>query len=1152
MTQHFRTPTRTVAVGSLRPLALLCGFLLSAALTFAEPVKFDIPAQPTTDALQQFIKQSGASVMYSADLLGKVRSPEVKGELEPLEALQQLLAGTDFTVRKEGAASFVIVPASTKPGTIEGSVSEEKSSRPVVSARVTLAGTTQSALTDKRGRFFLDAVAPGDHALMILAEGMQDTKVTDVTVKAGHRLSLSAIAIPVKKEGPFQLEDYVVSAKKNDGVIELDPYSVEGRREKPFVSGNMDIPRTVNDAQPYYIFDAKSIDRSGATNIEDFLKQRLTMNTVSLQSGQASDTNVLGNTSSINLRGLGTDKTLILVNGRRVAGLSIVVAGNFRLDQPDINGIALSSIERIEVLPASASGIYGGSAVGGVINIVMKRNYSGGEIQLSYDNTWGTDSPRRRLSFNYGQSIEGGRTHLLLSASWSDAEPMLVRDRKEILQNNFGIIIKNSPAYFYSATSPVLGALPNITASSAAQTTLTLKDGTVIPTRITHVPAGTSTSTPKSVLFSGLAANSGSWNLDRPESTQPTGLLRPFGATPKIASFGLSVRRQMTDLWEIFAEASQSENKSTSLINSNTNVTVPASSPVNPFTTAVTVIVPDASIQRIATQSWNRSYNVGVIAQLPFDWIGELDISRSKSRYTYQFAANDSNARTADLANGTLNVFIDTLRFPISQEKYLGTVRYTGSSTLEDYSMRGAGPIAKLPWGSANLTIGIQHRIAERADAPLETRYNTSVNSSIIQKYYGGKQLTDSAYGEATIPLVKNKWLPFVHSFLLQLSGRSERYVVDTGTPLETTIISSGVKLYSLPPLVNGKPYFTKDRYSSTNGTVGIRYQPFPDLTFRASHATAFLPPLPTQLVKNPTPDTDMITVNDPVTGQTGIRVYTLSGGNPDLKPQTSKSLNAGMIWAPRAGFLRGLRVNLEYYNIDQYNAIGFLSAQQIIDSQGAYPERINRDGSGMITQVDISQMNLYRRTTEGCDISASYSLNTGLGTFNLAAAETYIFHHMQQVSLTAPDREYVDFPSAGGTIGAARYKGAINLDWEHRQWSAGWAFRYVSAYKQRGADGDPVTTIQTFVMAQGKDTIPFQAYHDIYVGYVFGKSIRAGHSRKGMGSKLLSDLTLQLGVRNVFNKVPPLDAFFSSNFYSSPYGDSRLRNYWIKVRKQF
>ncbi|MEJ1962128.1 MAG: Plug domain-containing protein [Gammaproteobacteria bacterium] len=109
---------------------------------------------------------------------------------------------------------------------------------------------------------------------------------------------------------------------------------------------NVDIKRTADDVQPYVVFDREAIAKSGATSVEDFLKRRLTMNTVAATNLQGAD--VTGNASSFNLRGLGTEQTLVLVDGRR---LSPFTRGGGLPTQPDLNGIPLSAIERIEVLP---------------------------------------------------------------------------------------------------------------------------------------------------------------------------------------------------------------------------------------------------------------------------------------------------------------------------------------------------------------------------------------------------------------------------------------------------------------------------------------------------------------------------------------------------------------------------------------------------------------------------------------------------------------------------------------------------------------------------------------------------------------------------------------------------------------------------------
>ena len=118
--------------------------------------------------------------------------------------------------------------------------------------------------------------------------------------------------------------------------------------------------------------------------------------------------------SSISLRGIGFGfDTLILVNGRRQPA-SRQGAGQ---GQPDINYIPLSAIDTIEVLPASAGALYGGNAVGGVLNIVLKQNYSGLELRASYNDTWDGGAPISTFDLSGGTTLEDGRTHVMLVGS---------------------------------------------------------------------------------------------------------------------------------------------------------------------------------------------------------------------------------------------------------------------------------------------------------------------------------------------------------------------------------------------------------------------------------------------------------------------------------------------------------------------------------------------------------------------------------------------------------------------------------------------------------------------------------------------------------------------------------------------------------------
>src|SRR6266853_1676627 len=216
-----------------------------------------------------------------------------------------------------------------------------------------------------------------------------------------------------------------------------------------------------------------------------FFKQRLTMNTTAATASQGQ--NFSGSTSSINLRGLGTNQTLVLVDGRRLADINL----NGQMGQPDLNGIPLAAIERIEVLPTTASGIYGGSATGGVINIILRRDYSGGESKLTYANTFDSKAAIRRVDQSVGFTLEEGKTNILIAGSYSDQTPLLLRDRDLYQRGEAAILANNNNSYSALNTLgvvPPLGATPTITSIDGSN--LTLKSGAALNSPITYVPVG--------------------------------------------------------------------------------------------------------------------------------------------------------------------------------------------------------------------------------------------------------------------------------------------------------------------------------------------------------------------------------------------------------------------------------------------------------------------------------------------------------------------------------------------------------------------------------------------------------------------------------------------------------------------------------------
>ncbi|MFC4307785.1 TonB-dependent receptor [Steroidobacter flavus] len=898
---------------------------------------------------------------------------------------------------------------------------------------------------------------------------------------------------------------------------------VQSRR--PFTDQNMDIVRTGDDVQPYQILSSEKIERSGAVNVEDFLKQNLTMNTTAQTNG-AQASNYLGNTSSINLRGLGANQTLILINGRRSAAPVYFGAVN----QPDINGIPLSAIDRIETLPNSAAAIYGGAALGGVINVVLKHDYRGGDLKVSYDTPTDGAAARGAVDGAYGMAFENGKTNVMFSGYYSESDSMQIADRPELASRGLDTILANYPALISSTTLPYsFGTTPNIVASDGGL--LTLRNGTALNSAMTYIPAGfTAGSDP-----AALVANAGGVNYTRPDITgrlaNVASLRGQVGGEATVKSFGVVARRQMTERLEAFAEYFYASNGTHAAVNPIAdNYRIPNTAPTNPFQQAVTVSLPLDITQPYETGSITRRVVVGAVMDLPNDWRGEADYTWSSSRANYRSVGLDTNALQTALNTGAVNPFVDTLRSPLDLSAYYAPFAYTAPSTLDDFAVRLAGPLPRLWAGAPTLAIGIGHR-KEGLDNGYFQRVSPDFPSSGYTRYtnfLNQSQTTDSVYLETLFPLVAR--VPGVRALDLQMAVRTERYDVDTGTGSQNTGPDYRIDWSTIER--------NTVEYTSTNPTLGLRYKPIDSLTLRASYATAFLPPAYSQIVAG-TLDPVPLLVIDPQRGFTAISVNRIRGGNPDLKPQESTSWNVGVIFEP--GFLQGARFNLEWYRIEQSNVILTPTAQQIVDNESQFPGRVQRAAptagdpyqAGPITLVDYSLVNANESRTEGFDFTASYRWRTQrYGSYLLSAQATRIDSYQVQSSLGSPLQEIVNQVAYGAPL---KFRSNAALIWYRGPWSAGWVMSYFGSYPQYNVGTD------IYVRAQGDTEVSSQSYHDLSGSYRFEQTRGA-----------LAGVTVQFGVKNLFNERPPLDVYFPAYLYSSPFGDSRLRSVWASLGKRF
>ncbi|WP_066817835.1 TonB-dependent receptor [Sphingomonas mali] len=948
------------------------------------------------------------------------------------------------------------------------------------------------------------AMEPRD-ALAILLQGSG----LEVASDDGRVIALRA-ATPVVAAPPAADADTPPQASV-EGVADI---LVNGRR-----SLNNDIRRNRDDIQPYVVFDSQQLQQSGAQNVEDFLQARLPMNaTQQTQSQVGAGTQATGR---LDLRGLGTDETLVLVDGRRLPSIS---TGD-TFGQPNINGISMSQIERIEVLPATASGIYGGGATGGVINIILKRDYSGLDLEARYNDAFDFKAGQSYFGINGGWTFEKGRTRIMGSYSRSRAGSLSSSDR-DFFRRSAQLQFRNDPT-----NSTILLGGPNICSTNdgfdCSTDPLVLTSGTTLNSAVTSVPD----------KYSGnpadLAARAGKLIYDRSNL--------PIWTAPNVTTYNADIRHEFGKNVEVFVDFSRDTSNSVNLTPIQWTLDIAPGAPANPFQQEVLAFINIPNGLKQFENVQNTRVNAGAIIHLPHRWSAalEYDWLRNKERSTRNVILGPSSAEAEAALEAA--AFSDLRTNPLANPLSLFDVSSSSGSTgttLQTASLRLGGPVVKLPGGDLTATALLERR-REASDETV----NSSSFGGPDMYFWTPKaaQNVESAYLELRAPIVgASNDVPFIHELELMGSVRHDRY--------DTRYSGSSIPVGSATGPFPDEAATTK-KLSSTNYTFGFKYAPSQDIAFRASWGNGFLPPKLANLrAETPAVFSDflifLLNLRDPARGNALIPgpLTILAGGNPDLRPEKSNSFSAGVVLTPR--FVSGLRISVDLTSIRKSDEVLNLPIFFYLANEASFPGRIIRGPNlpgdapgtpGPITAVDTSAINLSKSRLRAVDMQADYDIkDTGFGSLHFYGIAT----HTIELSLTSlPGQPSVN--RAGFFEGPLKWRANAGVDWKKGSWSAGWNTQFYGSYRVCQSVLTAFTCAQEEAW-QGASKIPSQNYSDIYVSYEFKTGGILGHSN------------IRVGVQNLFNQKPPVVATGIDQTGYSSFADPRLQRFTLALRKHF
>lgn len=852
------------------------------------------------------------------------------------------------------------------------------------------------------------------------------------------------------------------------------------------VTGSRILRVDVETANPVQVIERDQIERSGVTSVAELL-QEMSIAGASLNQLGAAGTSF--GAANINLRNLGANRVLVLLNGRR--WINAAGGRGFR-DFVDLNSIPLAMVDRIEVLKDGASAVYGSDAIAGVVNIHTRSGFEGGNLRLNYGVTERGDGQQQGIDFAYGASAD--RVDISLGVSHLKNDPIYVDDRS-FSAMPLGALSLNTPSGRF--------VIPGVG-------TRTLIDG----------QPGTDPSHFRPFVDPA----------DRISQFTDTYLTQPMERTNVFGQAWLEVSDSVNVVSEFLYNRRRSDQNFSPTIPTITGANgfvIPADHPFNPWGQnlaagwSANLQIFDNG-QRINYQDVETfRYALGLEGEFSNGWMWDVG---------YLYAKNDAVFTAVgqiDLQNLALGIG-DVARcasiqgcVPINifggpgswTQAMLDWVRFVGKdrngTRLDSWSANLAGDFFDMPAGPLAFAAGIEHRRERGYDDP-DALINSTPTVIRGNRTTGppregtrGKYDLTEAYLEVNAPLLRNAVLA------------------------DSLEVSAAIR---------HSDYST---FGSTNTRkFGLLWKPMEDLLIRGTFSEGFRSPSIVELFAGRR--TTNLPAVDPCSGgggnapgcsgvpssylQSGSVVTATVGSNPLLQPEKSDSYTLGFVYNPR--WAERLDISVDMYKVTVDDAITSIGSQRILNDCAFALIRCNlitRDASGEVINLVDAGVNIARQKVSGVDFGVRYSLpETAIGNFRWTFDGAYLSEFEERIPNPGANTETVDRRHGGQFFRESypRWKAQVANYWDNGAWSANWRMRY----------------IHSMVEASAAPQIGAVTYHDVQASY----DVAPWNAR------------FTFGINNLFDKQPPLSLVNTNiNFDISSY-DARGRSFYVRAALDF
>lgn len=795
------------------------------------------------------------------------------------------------------------------------------------------------------------------------------------------------------------------------------------KAERIEVTGSR-IKRTdIEGANPVLVLDRQAIEATGLASVGDILQDLPA-------AGSAINTtfNNGGNgTTTVDLRNLGSNRVLVLINGRRWnPGLGGSV---------DLNNIPSAIIERIEVLKDGASSIYGSDAIAGVVNIFTRKDYEGAYGNVYFGENQEGDG--RVELYDFGVGATGDKSSAFLALSYLQQGEIMSGDREISAVPTFG-----APTGFRGSSGTPQGYFQYRNAANTAPTNVNTLDANgnftpwVEPTSRYNFAPDNYLQTPSERTNVFAQAT---YELTDDISLQTEVFYGNRKSSQLLASTPLNVGRLSSGLGRsTIIAADNIYNPLGFTLNSATNLDLIGRRMIEAG--------PRIFNQDVDQYQWNAgligSFEVG---SMIFDWdVNNIYGITQDNRITTgllnmqrvnQALLGPTTGCSAAAGCVALNLFggqgpNGAGTITQAQINYISfTAQDTFETTIRSHTANISTELFELPGGMAGIAAGFETRRQAGFDQPdaLIAAGITSGNSR--QPTAGGYSL-DEYYMEVALPLLGG--MPGAELVELSLAARTSDY---------------------------------SNFGETTNSKIGLKYKPIESLLIRGTFSEGFRAPTISELFLGQSDS--FPSLSDPCANKTSAELAALPGcagvpagmtqpnpqiritvgGNPNLDPEESETTTYGFVWNP--DFIEGFELTVDRYNILVENQVGSLGAQSILNAcaqTGSFCSLVTRGSAGNVADLFNGRLNTGEVEVTGADLALSYKLaDMGIGSLKFVFDGSYMEEYMTRDKdiVTGTVTETQNAGRAGDRVVIPRFRANFNTYWSMGDFEAVYRIRY-------------------------------------------------------------------------------------------------------------